>query len=564
MAMTTTTRPQRWAEPDDELTSSFFQQPPSTATPASSPAQGTSDYGTAPKPRPTLQRTAPAVTTQGATAPKGNFDFSTLLGGGGAQLQQRNTAPPLADQSTPAAQAVRITPQNEGQYGVPTEAAARDQFYAQRTQNEPVAGQPGLFWVHDGSGWTVSGTPGAPGGSGPGGGAANPRPSWMTSQPYTPGEIGTDDLNFSWQDLLQEMGPDYQPTNVSGSDYQSRDVDAEDYATYDFGGWSGLPGYDVGAVGEDTDALIRRIIANPESLDALTIDRMKAASREEQSALAGQADEEMRGLGYEMGISDSPWMAAERLQGRRDRDAAVIAGNRGIDIEAAKTNAGDRRAAGTLAASYVDSKGRLKLAQRQQEFSEQSEGEKNKQASTASKQARAEYLTGVKTGNADRALEAAKLRTQADVANNQNLFNSAKLRQDRVLGTVDADLKRAAATTDRLSLREQASQAAAELGISRDKLMSDWLQALMDDATQRYGIDIAATVDREKLAQAGAEFKENLAFQIMALDKEMGFKYAQLGESGRQFDYNYGLSAAGLQENARQHDDDMHARSQGF
>jgi hypothetical protein len=482
------------------------------------------------------------------TAPKGNFDFSTLVGAPASAQQQRNTAPPLADASAPSTRIDHRT------YTGPDDLNRMN-------PGSPVSDRPGFVWQHDGQGWLQMPAGAAP--PGPGGGAANPRPAWMQSQPYTPGEIGTDDLRFSWEDGMHDM-PDYVPTNVSGSGYQSQDVGAEDYATYDFGGWSGLPGYGVGAVGDDTDALIRSIIANPESLDARTVDMMKAAGREEQSALGAQADEEMRAMGFEYGIEGSPWMAAERLQGRRDRDAAVTGSNRNIEIEAAKTNTGDRRAAGTLAASYVDSKGRLKLAQRQQEFGEQAEGEKNKQASTASKQARAEYLTGVKTGNADRALEAAKLRTQADVANNQNMFNAAKLRQDKVLATVDADLKRAAATTDRLSLREQAAQAAAELGISQDKVMSDWLQSLMDDATQRYGIDIAASVDREKLAQAGSEFKEDLAFRIMALDKEMGFKYAQLGESGRQFDYNLGLGYGNLQENARQHDDNMYGRSQGF
>jgi hypothetical protein len=533
---------------DDDLYSSFFQQQPPQNAPApeTSTAQGTIDYGTAPQPRPAVPRQRP-VTTNQAAAPTSNFDFSTLVGAP-APTQQRNTAPPLADAS---AQSTRI---DHRTYAGPDDLN-------KMAPGSPVSDRPGYVWQHDGQGWLqmpAGATPPGPGG------APDPRPAWMTSQPYTPGEVGTDDLRYSWEDVLARMGPDYTPTNVSGSTYQPGDVGAEDYATYDFGGWSGLPGMDVGATEGMTEDLITRLLQNPESLDQRTVDMMKAASREEQSALQGQEADELRAMGFDLGADDSPWLRSTLLESRRDRDNAVVAGNRAIDIDAAKTNAGDRRAAAQLGTSYVDSKSRRKLAERGQMFSEQAEGERNKQASTASKQQRAEYLTGVKTGNADRALEAAKLRTQADVANNQNMFNAAKLRQDKVLGTIDADLKRAAAETDRLSLREQASQAAAELGISRDKVMSDWLQALMDDATQRYGIDIAASVDREKLAQAGSEFKEDLAFRIMALDKELGFKYAQLGESGRQFDYGYGLSAAELQQRATEHDDDFYARSQGF
>jgi hypothetical protein len=556
---TPTKRRTRWDEPQDELTSSFFQQPQAATAPVADTPQ-TNPYGTATAPPPT-QTAAPAIKDT-AVPPGGNLNYSALVGAP-TTLQQRNTAPPLQDQGAPAAPPTRIDHRTYQPPGGGTPEA----FFAQLQPGTPVEGSPGLTWQHDGQGWiqTASGTPpwNPTQGGGTQGPNTDPRFSWMQSTPYTPGDIGTDDLNFSWQDPGNEM-PDYVPTNVSGAGYQSQDVSAENFDPYEFGGWSGLPGMDVGDLEGLTDDAIRRMLQNPESLDARTVDMMKAASREEQSALQGQEDEELRAMGFDLGVDDSPWLRSTLLESRRGRDNAVIAGNRSIDIDAAKTNAGDRRAAATLGASYVDSKSRTQIAKRAQEFGEQAEGERNKQTSAASKQSRAEYLTGVKTGNADRALESAKLRTQADIANNQNMFNAAKLRQDKVLGTVDADLRRAAATTDRLSLREQVGQAAAELGISRDKLMSDWLQALMDDSTQRYGIDIAASVDREKLAQAGSEFKEDLAFRIMALDKEMGFKYAQLGESGRQYDYGLGLSYGQLFEGARQHDDDMYARSQGF
>jgi hypothetical protein len=62
----------------------------------------------------------------------------------------------------------------------------------------------------------------------------------------------------------------------------------------------------------------------------------------------------------------------------------------------------------------------------------------------------------------------------------------------------------------------------------QDRVMADYVIGLISDATKRYGIDVGAQIDREKLAEMGSEF---LA--------EMAYKYSTFG-------YQYGLDATRL------------------
>lgn len=338
-----------------------------------------------------------------------------------------------------------------------------------------VPGAPGAAGV------TVGGTAPPPVFGAPGPAAAPgtiPGIPGTTSQPYVPGATPFDDLDQlpGYNALLGDMG------------------------TYNFGGFGDLPDMGPGALEDPTEALIQRLLQNPESLDARTIDMLKARNREEQAALFDQEQEDLTGLGYDMGIDDSNWLASEKLTSRRGRDAAVMQGNRNVDIEAARTNQGDRRAAASLAAGYVESKGARKRAERGQIFTERQTGE-------------------------------------------ENLFRSASLKSSNAVAAANAGIAKAAAVRDRVALRESLNQEAARLGVDRDRLLTDWLTHQMDDATQRYGIDIHAalareghSIDREKLAQAGREFKEDLAFRIQSL--------MQQGELGR---LNLGLGYGQLQ-----------------
>jgi hypothetical protein len=391
----------------------------------------------------------------------------------------------------------------------------------------------------------------------PGAGGVNltTPPNPLTTAPtYTPGDVTTDDIpKASYTDLMAQMGPDYTPTPVSGSTYQASTIDAHDPGAYDFGGFGDMPSMDVGQVGQSEDDLVNSVLQHPESIDAQTLARLKAKGRQDQADLYDQEQGDLTAAGYANGISDSNWMASQKLQSRRDRDASVMKNNQDAEITAATTNAADRRSAATLGSQYVSSKGNLKLAQRGQTFTEAQAGESNKQASAASQLQRAQYLTGVDTANATQQLQAAQLRAQSDTANNTNLFNAAKLRQDKVISTVNADISAAAATTNRMQLQEQTKQAATDLGISQEKVMSQWLESQMADATQRYGIDTSADMDQLKLHTADKEFMSDLAF-----------KYAQLAQQDDQFGANLGLQTAGLQVSAQDSANNTALRAMGL
>src|SRR5690606_4428273 len=209
------------------------------------------------------------------------------------------------------------------------------------------------------------------------------------------------------------------------------------------------------------------------------------------------------GMGYGMGIESSPWLASERLGAKRSRDEAIQKSNREIDLTAAATNMGDRRAAAQLGAAYGDTVARRRLAEAQA-------AEGNKQVASA------------------QALQAAMF-------NEQNVFNAAQLQSNNALAAMKMELDQAALANDRLALREQVTQKATELGISRDKVMTDYLTSIMGELVQLYGIDISAYVDLTQLSTANSEFKEDLAFRLLALQEQLKYEYAALREGGRQF-----------------------------
>lgn len=106
-----------------------------------------------------------------------------------------------------------------------------------------------------------------------------------------------------------------------------------------------------------TSDLVTQILQHPESLDQQTIDTMKAKNAEEAQAAAQAQDEELQHFGYASGagngLSDSPWLASQRADTAWNARNAVIGSNRNIDIEAARTNQGDRRAAAGIGQEWV-------------------------------------------------------------------------------------------------------------------------------------------------------------------------------------------------------------------
>lgn len=294
---------------------------------------------------------------------------------------------------------------------------------AGNTSGRGQAGNPGTI-LNDTGPSPFAGPP-------PGVAAAPPAPSWQPGQgpTYTPGDISFDDIpKFSYDDLYRQ---------ILGND----PTDAQ------------------------TQQLIGSILDNPDSIDAHTLDMMKAKSKDELAEQQAQEEGDMRAYGNAAGIDDSNWLASERLASKRGRDQSVVSSNRNLELQAATTNAQDRRAAAQLGASYGAQK--------------------------------------------------------------------AQIRQAAATLAADTTLRQAAATNDRMALRESVKQKAAELGINADQVMSSYLLGLADNATRRYGIDVGAQIDWAKLKEQSSEFKEDLAMRL-----------AQLNQQSDQFNLNYGLDFA--------------------
>lgn len=121
----------------------------------------------------------------------------------------------------------------------------------------------------------------------------------------------------------------------------------------------------AGPVGGQVDGLFAKLLANPESMDAATVDKLKAKSKDELAEMYALDQENAGAEAASMGIDDSRWFASQRKQAGRDRDKTLVNSNRGIDIEAARTNMEDRRSAAALGASYAGQKSSTELAARQ-------------------------------------------------------------------------------------------------------------------------------------------------------------------------------------------------------
>lgn len=249
----------------------------------------------------------------------------------------------------------------------------------------------------------------------------------------------------------------------------------------------------AGATDPETEALVRSILEHPESLSNQDVDRLKATSKDELAQMAKSDDEDLLAQSYLTGNQDSNWTASERLARRGQRDQALVQSNRAIDTQAAATRMGDRRAAAQLGQSYAESKAGRNLSERQQRFTE------------------------------------AQTRISNQFKTNEDRRAAAQL-------AADTTLKAASLKNDRFALEESLKQKATELGQSADKIRLDYTLGLMDDITKRYGLDLGAAVDREKLSQAGREFQQDLIFRL-----------TQLAQQDRQFGASYGLDVAKTQ-----------------
>lgn len=276
----------------------------------------------------------------------------------------------------------------------------------------------------------------------------------VTAPRYVPGVIPTDDLpNFSYEQLLEGLGAN------------DRSLDPT-------------------ALDDDVTAAARRLLANPYSLDDLTIDTLKARSKDELAEMQRTSEDELTNVSYAQGWGDSPFARSLRDESRGARDRALVDSNRTIDLEAARTRKDDERQAATLGSSIAG-----------QQFGQR--------------------------------------------------LGAAQHKQQAVSTATKAVLDQAAVRGDRLALRESVNQEATRLGLSADELQLRHTIAILQDLTDRYGIDLDFEKARMQLEQRGREFVEELAL-----------RWAQLDQDDRQFGAQYGLDFARFEADERQRDFD--------
>lgn len=378
---------------------------------------------------------------------------------GAASSPQMSTADPAAGGAAPAAAQGAPTP-NYTYGGVidpnksydPNEAFAHvNQIFAERWNRQPtkaeldalaqalgytggpIAGtqvQQAIAWLEKYSGnlsdpWGQGSGGGNPGGGGGGQPPGSGTPEWRAQWSYSPGDITFDDLNgLDLNSLMGRLGGPL-PVGQSGPDRQ-------------------------------TEALISSLLANPETMSPAVVNAMKARSKDELAEMGQMEDEALRNFGFDAGITDSNWLRSERLAATRDRQNALVSKNRDIDINAALTNAEDRRKAAQMGMAFSDQRFGQALASRQEE-------------------------------------------------------------RQAIQLAADTSLRASAIRGDRMALREQINAKAAELGLDADKVALQYTLGLMDDLTKRYGIDVGKDLDLKKLAEQGRQFNEELALKFAQL-----------------------------------------------
>lgn len=387
---------------------------------------------------------------------------------------------------------------------------------------------------------------GAPGAAGtPTGGVPQPEgaPAPISTAPtYTPPKpIDNADLEgLSKDDILNDIGPTMTPAALP-TDYKAGEVSNDPLDPYSFEGFGDLGPLGAGPTEQSTEDLIMSILAHPESMDPRTVEMLKAKSKDELAEMALSDDDNLKAMGYATGNQDSNWLQSERQAARGRRDSDLVASNRTIDLKAAETNMADRTRAAQLGQGFATAKAANARADAAERLAEKQAAEGNHQAAAKSREDAARFRREGELANEAMRGQAADRNLKAAQQNIENQFKSAEEHRAAVQLASDVGLKSAALRQDRVALEEGFKQKAAELGQSADKIRQDYLLGVMDDLTRRFGINVGAQVDREKLSQAGREFQLDLAFRLAALK-----------QANEQFKLNYGLEFMKLQHTVDQ------------
>lgn len=239
----------------------------------------------------------------------------------------------------------------------------------------------------------------------------------------------------------------------------------------------------------------------------------------------------------EIGFDDIPQFTREGLVGEMEGDPTSMKANSLIDSILSHPESMDAHTTDTMKAKYKDT-----LAEQQRQEEEDMLGfgssagiaDSNWLASQRLASRRGRDM-GVAKANQDVDIQAAK-------QNQQDRLNAAGVGLSRqqthnaaIQAATNASLQKSAITGDRLQLRESVKQEAARLRISQEQVMSNFILEKQRNMIQKYGIDVGAQLDAQKLNQLDAHHREDLMQKMAELDAHMADSAAGRGQSADQF-----------------------------
>lgn len=441
------------------------------------------------------------------------------------------TAP--APQPTPSP--TPVTPQNEAQYGVPTEEAARQQFYARLAPGAVVQGQPGMTWQHGAGGWSIGGAP----------------------VPQTgPGLVDANATQFPGLPQLPQNATYYADNlgNTPFSTYQGAQFNAQGMPTYAPGsvGLPQLSGYQPGQISQftgpnqqaiqgSTEALIQQILNNPLSMSDQNVAGLKEQQKETILALQRQAMEQAAQSAASRGLAPGSGALAglERRIGDQGR-ADLTGAYRDIDLAKMVQDQQDRMGAAQLGDQFLSSQLGRATQGYQATLAGQQAREQTQQSAADDARMRAALGLEAQRTNLDEGFRG----YQSQAAARQFGFDQERAQSDENFrgfqSQQDAEKNALARAIQQATLNQQS----ADSGLRGFQTMMDAYNAQQGRGLESRQLDIqqllgqgGLDLDRAKLTETGRQFDKgyNLDFLRYLLDRD------QLGQQNSQFNQSLGL-----------------------
>lgn len=475
------------------------------------------------------------VMPNGMIAPPSTMATSAMQQPSGSQPPapqgQPNQAPGLVPYQPPQ---TAVTRTNEAQYGVPSDPAAREQFYARLAPGAAVTGQPGMVWGHGAGGWYVTGgQPGqAPGAGGP---SAQPNPALYS--PYGPYPGRPEGTVYQPGQLPQFNFQGYQTAQLNqqvpgAGIYQPGQLPSGQMPTYQAGQIGQFNAPNLSGLEGQQDALLQQVMNNP-GLSPAAVNAMKERGKSQTLAMSQQLQQQAAQRGATTGMSGLAGADQRRIGNAALGD--IMSGYRDIDIAAADRLNSDRLNA--LQASEGIAQGRGNRASQfyQTGLQGQMAQEELRRAQNASEQNATQF--GLTRGIAQEGLNQAG----ADSAFRATQFNAQQqgLQADENFRAWQSQFAPAEFLQNQAMQQEGLRQAGADSAMGAYRTDLDAFNAWKDDQTRNRQLDIQQQlgqgglgIDQQRLAQQGSQFDRSLQLDWAGLLNNM-----YLGRAGLGLDY---------------------------